>query len=306
VKHILSYGDFLFEGPVSQFRDRKYFKGADVKYPDMIFQHLNDPESLQIAIRFYEKQISIYNNIFGRKFKIAEKRIVKTDEGYDMRLVFETDWGLRPEFFAYPTGKMGEHVVVDHITKDVPGISLRHELIHEAIVPFILAKFDRINHMDQSAKADSIDDVQRQRAYNYSLEDVFYERVVEHLERLPDFKDTFPVSTFIIDVNSRIEEEGGKDIRSSSEAIAVLEKIFEKDGVTNEFLMNTLRTIYEKGDYSRGLRTQEKEMGHRFEQFFNVQKDIFAKELSQKLYDFTDRYMDEYKGVLKRLKDHTP
>lgn len=298
---ITKFSEYMLikEAPLSAWRDKTRYKGAEVQYPDMIFAKVSNSHEVKSAINFYYKIIHLFNKMFDRKIRID--LLSQSFDNFKIRITNEH--GLVQKYYAYPTGKMGEHEVQDFIDKYIPGTSLRHELLHETVVPFIADKFELINTQDKSADKDkSIEDIQRQRAFDYSLFDVFNERVMEYFERLPDYKDTFPISTFIIDVTNRIKY-GVKDKELSAEVVvAELKRILDEEGTTNKFLVDTLTSLYQHADYNvKDLSELNQVLGKRFEHRFNSQKNIFEEQLEYKIHQFTKYFNDEYFGVIKRL-----
>jgi hypothetical protein len=302
MKYIKNFQEHVNEAAISNYRDKTHFRGAKIKYPDNIFGTITTEEQAHTAINFYQKIIRVFNNLFERKLQIVEASISK--DPIDFKIVIRNENGLEPEYFEYPTETMGEHNIIKHINKFVPGTSLRHELLHEAIVPFIIEKFDLINHLDQSANLDDIDAVQRARAFNYTLEDVFYERVVEYLERFPDFLDTFPMSDFGKDVVARIKHEMKDTEPTKENVLATLNHILEIDGTESAFLRETLLNIFGKQNYEHISDLDEliPNIGKQFELYFNVKKDIFSKDLQFKIAHFTELFMDEYYGAVKKIE----
>lgn len=299
-------GGLLSEGPVSQYRDNKYFPGATIKYPDNIFARIQSPREAQVAIEFYQKQVAAFNQLFGRRIQLSAT-VTGNGAETNFRVVTRNENGLEPEYFAYPTATMGEHQIQRHIDKFVPATSLRHELLHEAIVPFITEKFELINHLDQSAAAASIEQVQRDRAFSYSLEDVFYERVVEHLERLPDFQDTFPMSDFGKDWMARLAHEHGQQPLTREALLKTQQAFLQHDQTTNRFLLQVLPALLSKVSL-QGITSLEQlagPLGKNFEAWFNAQKNIFARELQAKLATFGERFMEFYRGALTKLQPRT-
>jgi GNAT superfamily N-acetyltransferase len=293
----------LAEGPVSNYRDNKYFPGADIKYPDVIFAGITDARQARIGLEFYQKQVAQFNSIFKRKIQLSATQSGSPGPEMNFRVVTRNENGLEPEYFAYPTGQMGGHTVQRYIDKYVPGTSLRHELLHEAILPFITEKFELTNHADQSAASGSIDDVQRARAYNYSLEDVFYERVVEHLERLPDFADTFPMADFGKDWLARLAHEHGEQPLTIPALLETQRRFLAEDQTKNSFLLRVLPTLLAKVNLTgiKSVTELAPQLGRAFEQWFNGQKNIFSKELQAKLADFGARFMEIYQEALTKI-----
>lgn len=293
----------LTEGPVSAYRDNKHFPGADIKYPDMIFGQVSDARQARVAVEFYQKQVAAFNKLFGRRIQLSTALSGAPGPDQNFKVVIRNENGLEPEYFAYPTGEMGQHVVQRYLDKFVPGTSLRHELLHEAILPFITEKFELVNHLDDSAAAGSVEEVQRGRAYNYSLEDVFYERVVEHLERLPDFADTFPISDFGKDWAARLAHEHGDQPLTTEALLATQRSFLAQDGTTNRFLLAALPKLLAKANLAGigELSELATPLGKGFEMWFNAQKNIFGKELQAKLADFGARFMECYREATTKL-----
>ncbi len=298
MKHIKNF-DELFES-IGNYRDKKHFRGANIKYPDNIFADIKTESGAYVGINFYKKIIKLFNKTFDRSLEIPVAEV--TNDPINFKVVMRTERGLEPEYFAYPTGKMGEHVIQKHLDKYIPATSLRHELLHEAILPNIIEKFDLINHLDGSADLGDIDKVQRARAFNYTLEDVFYERVVEYLERLPDFQDTFPMSDYGKDVVARVESEMKGELTKEN-VLKTLKDILELEGAKG-FLPESLISIFTKQNYDNidSLKDLQDEIGKQFELYFNIKKNSFSKELQFKLHKFTEYFMDEYQGAIKKLK----
>ena len=279
---------------LSDYRDNKRFKFSDLKYPDTVLGKVKEGKDINTAISFYEKIVRVFNKLFDRNVKVYSK---KNKNNFGVTVEYET--GLKPKYFSYPTSKMGEHVVVDKIDKFTPLTSLRHELIHEMLVKNITDKFERINEMDQSAVSESIENVQRNRAYNYSLEDVFFERVVENIERLPDNKDTFPIETYAQDVVNRLVSELNNESPSKEEVDTKLNELLEG---SNPWLKKNLTDAVGKADFNKPLKESIDKIGKYFSDRFTVSKDIFPKDLQEKIFKFTEIFNDEYQGVLTRLK----
>ena len=299
MKHIKNFSE-LFES-IGNYRDKKHFRGADVKYPDNIFGDIKTESGAYVGINFYKKVIKLFNKIFDRNLEITVSEVI--NDPINFKVVIRTERGLEPEYFAYATGKMGEHVIQKYLDKYIPGTSLRHELLHEAILPNIIEKFDLINHLDGSADLGDIDKVQRARAFNYTLEDVFYERVVEYLERLPDFEDTFPMSDYGKDVVARVESEMDGELTKEN-VLKTLKDILDLEGAEC-FLPNSLMSIFNKQNYESvdSLEDIQEEIGKQFELHFNIKKNTFSKDLQFKLHKFTEYFNDEYYGAIKKLKN---
>jgi len=296
--------ELVAEAPITQYRDKTHYRGANIKYPDNIFAQIQTPEQANVALNFYKKIVAVFNNLFDRKYTVKRAEVTNDKSGVNFVVVITNERGLEPEYYAYPTATMGQHVVQRYIDKFVPGTSLRHELLHETIKPYITEKFELINHLDQSAEGSDIESVQRQRAFNYSLEDVFYERVVENLERLPDYKDTFPVADFAKDAVARIKKGLQGEITAQSVMARLKQVLQDEDNTQNRWLISTLYTIFRGIDYSRitDLDQVIPQVGKQFENRFNAQKNIFAQELQYKIYQFTQRFMDEYLGAVTRIQ----
>jgi hypothetical protein len=301
MKYIKNFQEHVNEAAISNYRDKTHFRGANIKYPDNIFGKITTEAQAQTAINFYQKIIRVFNNQFNRNLQVSHAEITK--DPVDFKVVIRNENGLEPEYFEYPTETMGEHVIIKHINKNVPGTSLRHELLHEAIVPYIIEKFDLINHLDQSANLDDIDAVQRARAFNYTLEDVFYERVVEYLERLPDFMDTFPMSDFGKDVVARLKHEMKGETPTKENVLKALDYALDIDGTESAFLRNTLVKVFSKENYDNisDLEQLAPSIGKQFELYFNIKKDVFSKHLQFKIAQFTELFMDEYYGAIRKL-----
>ena len=280
---------------LSDYRDNQRFKYSDLIYPDVVFKDISNKAETKVATNFYKKIISKFNKTFDRKLKLTSSETVD-----DFTVTVEYETGLKPKYFAYPTAVMGEHVTVDNIDKNVPLTSLRHELIHEMLVKNITDKFERINNLDNSANIISVEEVQRNRAYNYTLEDVFFERVVENVERNPDNQDTFEVSTFGTDIINRVKKELEGIPMTKENVMGTLEDLFEG---SNPWLKTTVLDIFEnKVDYSvEDLSQLNDEVGKMFKQRFDLSRDIFTKELQYKIYEFATFFNEEYTGVLTRL-----
>ena len=280
---------------LSDYRDNNRFAYSDLIYPDVVFKDISKLQESKVATNFYKKIIAKFNKTFDRDLKIETSE--KTN---DFEVTVEYETGLKPKYFAYPTSTMGEHVTVDNIDKNVPLTSLRHELIHEMLVKNITDKFERINNLDNSANIQSIEEVQRNRAYNYTLEDVFFERVVENVERNPDNKDTFEVSTYGTDVINAIKKEIGEDGFDKDKVVSTLTDLLEG---SNSWLSSTLLDIFNnKLDYNvKDLSELSDKVGDLFKKRFTLSKDIFSKELQSKINDFTKFFNEEYTGVLTRL-----
>jgi len=279
---------------LSKYRDNKRFKFSDLIYPDVVFKDITSKKEAEVAINFYKKIVGVFNKKFNRNLKLE---IEKQEDG-NFSIVVEYETGLKPKYFAYPTATIGQHEVVDSLTKDVPLTSLRHELIHEMLVKHITDKFERINNLDQSATASTIDEVQRGRAYNYTLEDVFFERVVENIERLPDMKDTFPIEVFATDVVNRINQE----LNNNTNKENVLEKLEELLEGSNPWLTKNLLEIFnkEKIDF-KNLDSSVNLIGKKFKNRFDLAKNVFDDNLQRSVFEFTEIFNEEYSGVLKRL-----
>ena len=281
---------------LGDLRDKKHFMYADLKYPDVVFKDIDTESEANIAINFYKKIVDKFNKEFDRDVKIATE---KTPDGR-FAVVVEYETGLKPKYFSYPTEQMGEHHIVDALTNEVPLTSLRHELIHEMLVKHITDKFERINTLDKSADAATIEEVQRNRAFNYTLEDVFFERLVEDIERLPDGVDTFEVDTYGTDVTNRLNEEiKGKPTKEK--VMATLNDLLEG---SNPWLVENLNKIFNGLDYTKinDIRDVSTEVGRKFKQRFNSAKNILPRDLQQKIYDFTELFNKEYQGVQTRLE----
>lgn len=280
---------------LSDYRDNNRFAYSDLIYPDVVFKDINKPQDVKTATNFYKKIIAKFNKTFDRDLKIET-----SEKSNDFTVTVEYETGLRPKYFAYPTAVMGEHSTVNDIDKNVPLTSLRHELIHEMLVKNITDKFERINNLDNSANIKSIEEVQRNRAYNYTLEDVFFERVVENIERNPDNKDTFEVSTFGTDVINALKKELGDEAISKEKVISTLKTLLEG---SNSWLSSTLLEIFENRlDFNvEDLSDLADSLGEKFKTKFVASKDIFSKELQEKINDFTKFFNEEYTGVLTRL-----
>jgi len=281
---------------LGDLRDKKHFMYADLKYPDVVFKDIDTESEANIAINFYKKIVDKFNKEFDRDVKITTE---KTTDGR-FAVVVEYETGLKPKYFSYPTEQMGEHHIVDALTNEVPLTSLRHELIHEMLVKHITDKFERINTLDKSADAATIEEVQRNRAFNYTLEDVFFERLVEDIERLPDGVDTFEVDTYGTDVTNRLNEEiKGKPTKEK--VMATLNDLLEG---SNPWLVENLNKIFNGLDYTKinDIRDVSTEVGRKFKQRFNSAKNILPRDLQQKIYDFTELFNKEYQGVQTRLE----
>ena len=280
---------------LSDYRDNTRFAYSDLIYPDVVFKDINKQQEVKVATNFYKKIVSKFNKTFDRGLKIKT-----SEKANDFKVTVEYETGLKPKYFAYPTATIGEHVTVDNIDKNVPLTSLRHELIHEMLVKNITDKFERINNLDNSANIDSIEEVQRNRAYNYTLEDVFFERVVENIERNPDNKDTFEVSTYGTDVINAIKKELGDEAYNKEKVITTLKTLLEG---SNSWLYSTLLDIFEnKLDYNvEDLSDLSESLGKMFKTKFVASKNIFSKDLQDRINDFTKFFNEEYTGVLTRL-----
>lgn len=280
---------------LSDYRDNTRFAYSDLIYPDVVFKDINKQQDVKVATNFYKKIVSKFNKTFDRGLKIKT-----SEKANDFKVTVEYETGLKPKYFAYPTATIGEHVTVDNIDKNVPLTSLRHELIHEMLVKNITDKFERINNLDNSANIGSIEEVQRNRAYNYTLEDVFFERVVENIERNPDNKDTFEVSTYGTDVINAIKKELGDEAFNKEKVITTLKTLLEG---SNSWLYSTLLDIFEnKLDYNvEDLSDLSESLGQKFKTKFVASKNIFSKDLQDKINDFTKFFNEEYTGVLTRL-----
>jgi predicted GNAT family acetyltransferase len=280
---------------LSDYRDNIRFAYSDLIYPDVVFKDINKQQEAKVATNFYKKIVSKFNKTFDRGLKIKT-----SEKANDFKVTVEYETGLKPKYFAYPTATIGEHVTVDNIDKNVPLTSLRHELIHEMLVKNITDKFERINNLDNSANIDSIEEVQRNRAYNYTLEDVFFERVVENIERNPDNKDTFEVSTYGTDVINAIKKELGDEAYNKEKVITTLKTLLEG---SNSWLYSTLLDIFEnKLDYNvEDLSDLSESLGKMFKTKFVASKNIFSKDLQDRINDFTKFFNEEYTGVLTRL-----
>lgn len=280
---------------LSDYRDNTRFAYSDLIYPDVVFKDINKQQEAKVATNFYKKIVSKFNKTFDRGLKIKT-----SEKANDFKVTVEYETGLKPKYFAYPTATIGEHVTVDNIDKNVPLTSLRHELIHEMLVKNITDKFERINNLDNSANIDSIEEVQRNRAYNYTLEDVFFERVVENIERNPDNKDTFEVSTYGTDVINAIKKELGDEAYNKEKVITTLKTLLEG---SNSWLYSTLLDIFEnKLDYNvEDLSDLSESLGKMFKTKFVASKNIFSKDLQDRINDFTKFFNEEYTGVLTRL-----
>jgi hypothetical protein len=279
---------------LSEYRDNKRFKLSELKYPDVVFGSSSGPTDMKTAANFYKKIVAAFNKIFDRDVKV-----ISETSNNDFGVIVEYETGLRPKYFSYPTAKMGEHVIVDKIDKNTPLTSLRHELIHEMLVKNITDKFERINEMDKSAESKSIEEVQRNRAYNYTLEDVFFERVVENIERLPDNKDTFPIETYAEDVINRITSDLNTETPTKDQVNKKLSELLEG---SNSWLSKNITDAINKADFSKPLLESKELVGKYFSDRFNLSKDIFPKELQSKIFKFTEIFNNEYQGVLTRLK----
>lgn len=293
---MIYYPDNVDFQVLSKFRDNKNFAFSDLVYPDVVFKDIKTEAQARIAINFYNKIINKFNKLFDRELKLDTK--VSPDGNFNVVVTYET--GLQPKYFAYPTSTIGQHEVVGSIDKNVPLTSLRHELIHEMLVKHITDKFERINNLDNSANAESIEDVQRNRAYNYSLEDVFFERIVENIERNPDFVDTFPINTFGIDVTNRLKVELADKELTKDNVMTTLNSLLEG---SNEWLTTTLNSIFDKLNFSNitDISDMAEQVGKSIEDRFNISKNIFPDELQSKIFEFTELFNAEYKGVLTRL-----
>lgn len=280
---------------LSGYRDNTRFAYSDLIYPDVVFKDINKQQDVKVATNFYKKIVSKFNKTFDRGLKIKASEKIN-----DFKVTVEYETGLKPKYFAYPTATIGEHVTVDNIDKNVPLTSLRHELIHEMLVKNITDKFERINNLDNSANIGSIEEVQRNRAYNYTLEDVFFERVVENIERNPDNKDTFEVSTYGTDVINAIKKELGDEAYNKEKVITTLKTLLEG---SNSWLYSTLLDIFEnKLDYNvEDLSDLSESLGKMFKTKFVASKNIFSKDLQDRINDFTKFFNEEYTGVLTRL-----
>ena len=170
---------------------------------------------------------------------------------------------------------MGEHHIVDALTNEVPLTSLRHELIHEMLVKHITDKFERINTLDKSADAATVEEVQRNRAFNYTLEDVFFERLVENIERQPDGVDTFEIDTYGTDVTNRLNEEIDGPV-TKEKVMATLGDLLEG---SNPWLAKTLNNIFAGLDYTKikDIRTAAEAVGVKITlQRYKELQDIIA------------------------------
>jgi hypothetical protein len=276
----------FFESTLSNYRDKKYFKGSDIKYPDLIFAKTKNFDSV---INFYKKIVNIFNKLFNRNVTVNYEI-----DGDNFKIYVTYENGLKPKYYSYPNDS--GHIVIDYIDKYTPATSLRHELIHEMLVPFILNKFELINSMDLSSELSDIDNVQRNRVNYYTLEDIFYERVVENIERLPDFKDTFPIGYFIKDVNNRILKDFSGNVETT------LKKIFTDDNIQNNFLKESLLKTYKNIITKEDLIKNKEYLEEIFSKIFNISKNVIEKELQYKINKFQEYFNNEYYGFLKKNK----
>lgn len=266
---------------------------GNITYPDVLFAGTQTEESADIAVGFYESIVDKFNKLFGRDLKLDIKRFGNGQ----FEITVEYESGLKPKYFAYPTAKMGEHQVVPSINNNVPMTSLRHELIHEMLVKGIVDKFERINEMDNSAEAATIEDVQRGRAYTYSLEDVFYERVVEAIERAPDNVDTFDIATYGTDVTNRLSEE----IKGAPTKANVKSSLSELLDGSNRWLKSNLIDIFNGIDYSNieNIKDVAGLVGQKIKQRFDNSKTVLPAELYENIKEFTAHFNNSYVGMLK-------
>ena len=273
------------EAPLSELRGEV----GGITYPDVVFAKSKTETQAEIAVEFYDNIINKFNEVFGRDLQVEAS--TSSDGNFSVTVEYET--GLKPKYFAYPTGKIGEHEIVDNIDKNVPMTSLRHELIHEMLVKNITDKFERINNMDNSADIESIEEVQRNRAYNYSPEDVFYERVVEAVERAPDNVDTFDISSYGEDITNRLKKEiDGKPTKEN--VLAALKELL--DG-SNKWLKNNLNDIFKGLDYSKinDITDVSDVVGKKIKDKFENSRTIFPAELYGKMKEFTEYFNAQYK-----------
>jgi len=289
------------ESTISNYRDNNNFKGSDIKYPDNIFQNLQNKNELYTAINFYKKIILLFNKIFKRNLTISS---TITDDNFKILIKYEN--GSLPEYFAYPNGDINNHIVQNYIDKFVPATSLRHELLHEIFEPYIVSYFDLINNLDKSSSKNSIDDVQRDRVDRYTLQSIFLERLVENIERLPDYKDTFPMGSFMIDVINRITK--GKNVNEEidlTEILIKLNNIHIEDKTNNKFLIDTLPKVFKNiGDQKitiKILKSQSEKLGNIFQQYFNIKKNIIERQMEFDVYQYQKLFNEEYSGVIKKI-----
>lgn len=271
---------------------------GSIKYPDVVFGNPKSKKVADLAENFYKNIVGKFNELFDRGLKVSVEKL----GGGKFRAQVEYEKGLKPKYFSYPTGKMGEHIVVDAIDNDTPMTSLRHELLHEMLVRDIVEKFERINNIDNSAEAETIDDVQRNRAYNYSLEDVFYERVVEAIEREPDGKDTFSMDTYGVDVTNRLAVElKGKELNKAN-VLSALDELL--DG-SNQWLTDKLKKAFSEIDYSKVKKIEDvaTEIGSKLKADFDKSRTILPKELYEKIREFTEFFNSEYEKTVGDVKD---
>ncbi len=282
---------------LSKYRDNTRFPFADLVYPDVVFANTKTKAEAKVAVNFYTKILSKFNSLFGRDVKVSST--VNEDGTFNIVVTYEN--GLTPKYFSYPTATMGEHVIADDINKDTPLTSLRHELLHEMLVKDIVSKFEEVNNKDNSANASSIDEVQRNRALDYSLEDVFYERVVESLERNPDNKDTFSMDTYGMDVTNRLSSELKGEIPTKEKVLSILDKLLSEGN--NDWLNKALTDIFSKLNYENltDITTLADEVGKAISDKYNVSKEIVSDDTASKINDFTKFFNEEYQGVLTRL-----
>jgi hypothetical protein len=282
---------------IGKFRDDKHFPFSQLKYPDVVFKDIQTEQEAKIAVEFYERIVKRFNKIFDRNVKVSSS----IDEQGNFHVEIEYETGLKPKYYAYPTATMGQHEIVSDLDKNVPMTSLRHELIHEMLVKHITEKFERINTLDESAFAESIEEVQRNRAYNYTLEDVFFERVVENIERVPDGADTFEINTYGTDVTNRLKQELGGKNPTKAAVSKILDDLLEG---SNKWLGNTLKEYFaNRVDYEKitDITDVAEELGKYFANRYKGTKNIFNEDLQYKIYEWTNQFNESYKGMLTKL-----
>jgi hypothetical protein len=282
---------------IGKFRDDKHFPFSQLKYPDVVFKDIQTEQEAKIAVEFYERIVKRFNKIFDRNVKVSSS----IDEQGNFHVEIEYETGLKPKYYAYPTATMGQHEIVSDLDKNVPMTSLRHELIHEMLVKHITEKFERINTLDESAFAESIEEVQRNRAYNYTLEDVFFERVVENIERVPDGADTFEINTYGTDVTNRLKQELGGKKPTKAAVSKILDDLLEG---SNKWLENTLKEYFaNRVDYEKitDITDVAEELGKYFANRYKGSKNIFNEDLQYKIYEWTNQFNESYKGMLTKL-----
>ena len=111
------------------------------------------------------------------------------------------------------------------------------------------------------------------------------------------------MSDFGKDWMARLAQEHGKKPLEISALLATQQRFLAADQTQNKFLLKVLPALLSRASLAgvTDLNQLAEPMGKLFEQWFNAQKGIFAKELQAKLADFGSRFMEIYREAQAKI-----